>query len=61
MTKLDLKNLKGKEILLWAILLLNLSAFIANAIVGNLFFVFFNGAAVAFMAYTINQYYKYER
>ncbi len=59
--KFDPKDLRGKETILWCILLLNLLSVILNAFSGGLFFVFFNGAAVIWMAYIINHYYLHER
>lgn len=59
--KFDPKDIRGKEIVFWSILLLNLLACILNAFHGSLFFVTFNGAAVLWMIYTLAQYYKNER
>jgi hypothetical protein len=60
-SKIDLKNLKGWEIIYWSLLLLNLTAFLFNVFTGNLFLMVLNGSAVAFMVFTLNNYYKYER
>ena len=59
--KIDFKDLRGKEIIIWSLLILNVIACIANLFAGGWFFVFFNGAAVVFMLYTINAYYRDER
>lgn len=59
--KFDPKDLRGKEIIYWTILLLNLLSILLHVFSGGLFFVFLNGAAVIWMAYVINQYYLYER
>jgi hypothetical protein len=61
LNKIDFNDIRGKEIIFWSILLLNVIACIANLFAGGWFFVFLNGAAAIWMLYQINAYYREER
>lgn len=58
--KIDTKDIRGKEVLFWAILVLNLIAFFMNLFTGDFIFLL-NMAGAIFMMLAINNYYKHER
>lgn len=58
--KINTKDIRGKEILFWAILALNVLAFFLNIFSGDFFFLI-NMAAAIIMMMAINNYYKNER
>ena len=58
--KMDPKDIRGKEVLFWAILALNVLAFFLNIFAGDFIFLLNIVAAVAMMM-AINNYYKNER
>lgn len=58
--KINPKDIRGKEVLFWAILAINLLAFFLNIFTGDFFFLL-NLAGVLFMVAAINNYYKHER
>lgn len=58
--KIDTKDIRGKEVLFWAILVLNLIAFFMNLFTGDFIFLL-NLAGAIFMMLVINNYYKHER
>lgn len=58
--KMDTKDIRGKEVLFWAILALNVLAFFLNIFAGDFIFLLNIVAAVAMMM-AINNYYKNER
>lgn len=58
--KIDTKDIRGKEVFLWVILVLNLLAFFLNIFAGDFFFLI-NMAGAILMMLAINNYYKHER
>lgn len=58
--KIDFKDLRGKELALWGIFLLNLFSFFINIFGGSLFFLF-GVFGMVLMMFALNNYYKDER
>lgn len=58
--KINTKDIRGKEVLFWAILVLNVFALFLNLFAGNFIFLL-NVAGALFMLMAINNYYKQER
>jgi hypothetical protein len=58
--KIDPKDIRGKEVALWSILLLNLLGFFLNIFSENLIFLL-NMVGVTLMMLSINNYYRHER
>ena len=61
LNKFNYKDIRSKEVIYWIILLMNLLSVYLHIFSGGLLFVILNGAAVVWMLYVINRYYRYER
>lgn len=58
--KINFNDIRGKEILFWSILVLNLFGFFLNIFTGDWFFLM-NIIGAGLMVYVINNYYHLER
>jgi len=58
--RIDPKDIRGKEVWFWFVLVLNLCTFFINVFSGSFFFLF-SVVGVGVMMYAINSYYRYER